>query len=93
MRPALLQALLARGFVPVVSSLGARSGALLNVNADELAGALAAALGSRALMLLTDVPAVQIGGERVVRLSLAQASQALGSPDVQGGMRPKLAAA
>ena len=94
-RPSLLHALLDAGFVPVVSSLGAREGALLNVNADELAGALAGALSARALLMLTDVPGVSLGSARVSRLAVAEVSHLLASPQsrIRGGMIPKLAAA
>lgn len=92
-RAGVIHALLDGGFVPVVSSLGARDGALLNVNADELAGALAGALTARVLVMLTDVPGVRLGAERIGRLGLAEVSSVMASPQVQGGMIPKLAAA
>ena len=45
----LLDALCAEGFVPVIACIGAsRDGRLFNVNADTLAGSLAARLGARA---------------------------------------------
>ena len=88
-----LRALLGSGFTPVLASLGASQGALLNVNADDLAAAVAPALGARALVLLSDVPALLLGGKPVARLHLSELPAALASPDVQGGMRPKLAAA
>ena len=61
--PALLTSLLASGYVPVISpvSLGP-DGQAVNVNADELACALAAALGAERLLLLSDVPGVRVGG-------------------------------
>jgi acetylglutamate kinase len=50
--PALLDTLTGRGFVPVVASIGAtRRGEVLNVNADTLAGSLAARLGARRLVI------------------------------------------
>jgi len=48
----LLQTLLKEGFVPVVACIGiGREGQLLNVNADTLAGHLAARLGARRLVI------------------------------------------
>ena len=88
-----LRALLESGFTPVLASLGAHAGRLLNVNADDLAAALAPALGARALVLLSDVPALMLAGAPVARLDAADLPATLASPDVQGGMRPKLAAA
>ena len=91
--PALIEALLADGRVPVIASIAALGGRLLNVNADELAAAIAGALGARDLVLLSDTPGVRIEGEYLPRLSLAGLDGALAHPDVQGGMRPKLEAA
>ena len=57
--PGLLETLLAAGQVPVVSPLSADdSGALLNVNADTAAAALAVALGAERLLLLTGAPGI-----------------------------------
>ncbi len=54
--PAVLAALLADGAVPVVAGLGRDAGGReCNVNADEVAAALAAALGADKLVYLTDV--------------------------------------
>ena len=51
-RPVLLLDLLAAGHVPVVASLGAGAGGrIFNVNADTLAGFLAARLGARRLII------------------------------------------
>ncbi|MFE6229075.1 acetylglutamate kinase [Streptomyces sp. NPDC057854] len=57
--PAPVRAVLERGDVPVVSPPASdTAGNLLNVDADEAAARLAAALGASALVLLTDVPGV-----------------------------------
>jgi len=91
--PGLLEMLLAAGRTPVLASIGARDGALVNLNADDLAAALAGALHARALVLLSDVAGVRLGGATVPRLSLVSLEAALAHPEVQGGMRPKLRAA
>lgn len=91
--PALLDLLMAEGRVPVLASIGAHEGRLLNLNADDLASAVAVALGARALVLLSDVPGLILNGERVARLSAGDAAAALRGADVTGGMRPKLEAA
>jgi len=91
--PALLATLLGAGRVPVVASIGDHAGALLNLNADDVASALAGALGARLLLLLSDTPGLVLDGAVVGRVSLARATELLGHPEVQGGMRPKLAAA
>lgn len=92
-RRAMLDTLLAQDKVPVLASIAAHEGELLNVNADDLAAALAGALGARELVLLSDAPALVIDGRPVARLGRAGLDEALAHPDVQGGMRPKLAAA
>jgi acetylglutamate kinase len=91
--PALLELLLAHGLIPVVASIGAHHGTLLNLNADDVAAALAPALRARMLVLLSDTPGLRIQGEVMGRLGLAEAMALLDHPEVEGGMRPKLAAA
>jgi acetylglutamate kinase len=91
--PSLLLALLARGATPVLASLGQADGALLNVNADDLAAALAPALGAEALVLLSDAPGLVLGGKVVPSVAAGEIAALLGSPEVTGGMAPKLEAA
>ena len=91
--PALLETLLAAGRLPVLSSIAARKGRLFNVNADDLAAALAAALKARALLMLSDAPGLVLDGAVVERMAESQIPGALRRPGVEGGMRPKLRAA
>jgi acetylglutamate kinase len=90
---ALLESLLAHGRVPVLASIGQDQGRLLNLNADDVAAALAAGLRARALVLLSDVAGVRLGGAIRAHLAADQASAALRGDEVQGGMRAKLEAA
>ncbi len=90
---ALLTALLAAGRTPVVSSIGAADGALLNLNADDVAAALAPALGASTLVLLSDTPGLVLGGRVVRSLDRAALDHALAGGEVTGGMQPKLEAA
>ena len=92
-KPALIETLVTQGRTPVIASIGACEGALLNLNADDLAAALAGALRASALVLLSDAPGLKLGGVVVPRLDPASLAAALGHPEVQGGMRPKLIAA
>ena len=89
----LLESLLAQGHLPVLASIGADEGRLLNVNADDLAAAVAAALHARLLVLLSDTPGVRLEGAFAPRLDRAALDAALTHPDVQGGMTAKLRAA
>ncbi len=90
----LLLTLLASGRVPVLASLGDDgAGALLNLNADDVAAAIATALPARDLVLLSDTPGLKLGGEVVRTVAEHEIAALLEHPEVQGGMRPKLRAA
>lgn len=92
--PLLLRALLAAGFVPVVSpiSLG-RDGHSYNVNADQAAQAIAVALGASALVFVSNVPGVRANGQVVPSLTVAQAEAWIKDGTISGGMIPKVRAA
>ena len=67
---------------------------LLNVNADTVAGEIAAALPAERLVFLTDVPGVlDAAGAVRPRLSVAEARDLLDNGTVTGGMIPKVEAA
>lgn len=88
-----LGALLERGLTPVLSSIGAAGGALLNLNADEVAAAAAGALRARLLVLLSDAAGVRIEGRVLATAGVAEVEALLDHPEVRDGMRPKLEAA
>lgn len=93
-RPELLADLLDAGAVPVVApaALDAQ-GELLNVNADEVAGAIAAGFGARLLIFVTDVGGVRDADGRVIeRLDRETIEKLRASGVVTGGMLPKLEA-
>jgi acetylglutamate kinase len=90
----LLATLLAAGRVPVLASLGDDGhGALLNLNADDVAAAVAGALPAGDLVLLSDTPGLVLDGNVVRTLGAETLEETLARPDVTGGMRPKLRAA
>jgi acetylglutamate kinase len=93
-RTALLRGWLAAGLTPVISPLtrGADGGGL-NVNADDAAGGIAAALGAAELLFVSDVQGVRAGGAWTDALDDAAADALLESGEAAGGMRPKLRAA
>jgi acetylglutamate kinase len=83
----------ASDYIPVIASVGAdREGRSYNVNADEAAGAVAAALGAYKVIFLTDVPGWLEDPEqpetRIARASAERVRESL--PRLAGGMRPKL---
>lgn len=79
--------------VPVLASIGACEGRLLNVNADDLAAGVAAALEASLLILLSDTPGLRLKAQLVERVDTDAIDALLAHPEVTGGMRPKLAAA
>ena len=90
---AALTALLASGITPVLASIGECQGGLVNINADDLASAVAGALATPALVLLSDTPGLVLDGAVVPQLDAHGLSEALAHHQVTGGMRPKLLAA
>ena len=93
-RTALLAGWLAEGLIPVLSPVtrGA-DGEGLNVNADDAAAGVAAAMGAAELLFVSDVPGVKAGGAWVDALDADAAEALLASGEAAGGMRPKLRAA
>ncbi|MEX2645479.1 MAG: hypothetical protein WD249_04375 [Gaiellaceae bacterium] len=89
-RPAAVEAALAAGLVPVVAPLAAGP---LNVNADEMAAALAAGLGAERIVFLTDVPGLLRDGAVVQAIPADEAEDLLASGELEGGILPKLTAA
>jgi acetylglutamate kinase len=86
---------IAADYIPVIaSSASDRDGQTYNVNADEAAGKVAAALGAHKAIFLTDVvgwladPADE--GSLISRATVAEVEEKLAG--VEGGMRPKLGA-
>ena len=93
-RAGLLDKLIEAGLVPVVSpiSLG-EDGQIYNVNADEAAGAIAAALAAAALDFVSNVPGVLAKGDLLPELNAAAAEALIADGTVSGGMIPKVRAA
>ncbi len=93
-RATLLKDLLACGLTPVLSpiSLGPE-GAAYNVNADEVAAAVAAALDAEALVFVSNVPGVLRRGGVVPALSRTEAEALIADGTIADGMVPKVRAA
>ena len=86
---------IAEDYIPVIASVGTdREGASYNVNADEAAGKVAAAMPAHKAIFLTDVDGWLRDPEdpesRISQTTAAEVRAAL--EGVEGGMRPKLAA-
>ena len=91
----LLDAVLVGGQVPVVAPLARdEEGLVCNVNADNAAAGLAAGLGARQLVLMTDVDGIRgADGRRIASLSAAEAEALIADRTISGGMVPKIRAA
>jgi acetylglutamate kinase len=92
-KPDLVHAIWAGGFVPVVAPLGLGPEGAYNVNADAAAAALAVALGAGHLFLLTDVDGLLKDGSPVGSLAPDECEGYVASGLAAGGMVPKLRAA
>jgi len=93
--PKLVQTLLAAGYLPVISPVAANVdqtiGGALNVNGDDAAAGIAAALGASELFLLADVSGVLDRDKQLVTsLTLADARALVASGVAAGGMAAKL---
>jgi acetylglutamate kinase len=96
--PAVLEALLKGGFVPIVSpvsllSIAQKPGdpAVINVNGDPVGAEIAVALGAKKLIYLTDVDGIKDGsGQTISTIKAAEAEGLVKSGVISGGMIPKI---
>jgi acetylglutamate kinase len=89
---AIIETICKAGMIPVIAPIApGKDGETYNVNADTMAGALAAALGAARLFLLTDVAGV-LGKDGALLTDLTPAAIAGLQADgtISGGMIPKL---
>lgn len=93
--PRVVDHLEAGGFIPVIAPVGVGSqGEAYNINADLVAGKLAAVLKAEKLMLLTNVQGLMDKQGRVLTgLTVAQVNALIADGTVYGGMLPKVACA
>ena len=89
---AILDTAIAAGMIPVVAPIGSgEDGHTYNINADTMAGAIAAALGAARLFLLTDVAGVLAAdGELLSDLTPEDIERLKSEGTIKGGMIPKL---
>jgi len=88
----ILDSLTKDGIIPVVAPVGlGADGHTYNINADTMAGAIAAAVGAERFFLLTDVPGVlDKDGELMTDLNPKRIHDLQGDGTITGGMIPKL---
>ncbi|MGO8916866.1 MAG: acetylglutamate kinase [Stellaceae bacterium] len=78
--------------IPVIAPIGVGGpGETFNINADTVAGAVAAAVKATRLLLLTDVTGVLDKQKKLLHeLTLAEAQALIADGTIQGGMIPKV---
>jgi acetylglutamate kinase len=89
-----LRALLDAGYLPVLTPMGLDlEGCICNVNADDAAAAVSAALGGE-LVLMTDTDGVRgVDGERIPELTPQATAALIEEGVIAGGMVPKVSSA
>jgi len=92
--PKILDPLIEKGYIPVISSIGSTvDGISQNINADFVAGEIAASINAEKLILLTDTPGVLREKEKINSLAkeinLREARKFIETNIVSDGMRPK----
>ncbi len=90
----ILDPIIEKGYIPVISSIGSTNdGISLNINADYVAGEIAAAINAEKLILLTDTPGIlkDINKEESLlrRINLKQARKYIEDKIISDGMKPK----
>jgi acetylglutamate kinase len=87
-----IETLSASGMIPVIAPIAAgKDGETYNINADTMAGAIAAAIGAARLFLLTDVTGVLDKNKNLLTdLTPADIDRLAEDGTIQGGMIPKL---
>ena len=87
-----LNALMTHNLTPVVAPVGCgEDGKTYNINADTAAGAIAAALNAKRMLMLTDVNGVlDKSGDLISNLTISEAQTLINDGTVSGGMIPKV---
>ncbi len=87
-----IHALTGAGLIPVVAPVGmGEDGQTYNINADTVAGAIAGALGATRLLMLTDVPGVLDGEQKLIaEMTVAEVEQGIERGMITDGMIPKV---
>jgi acetylglutamate kinase len=90
-----LLAMADRGWLPVFAPVarGEADGLSYNVNADQVAQAIAGAFRGAELLFVSNVPGVILGGQVAPQLGRAAVTAAIESGEISGGMVPKVRAA
>jgi acetylglutamate kinase len=95
--PTVIERLVAENLIPVIATIGSdEAGQSYNINADTVAGAIAAALGAAKLVFLTDVPGLRAVADdpstSLTQVTVDEIDAMVASGAVNGGMIPKVEA-
>jgi acetylglutamate kinase len=93
--PEIIQTVIAQGYIPVIAPTGSgENGETYNINADYVAGEIAAALQADKLILLTDVEGIFANYEDketlISSLRIDEVAQLIDRGVIAGGMIPKV---
>jgi acetylglutamate kinase len=88
----ILGSLIESGFIPIIAPVGAgKKGETYNINADLVAGYIAASLNARKLILLTDTEGVLDKDNKLVStLKVKEVGMLIEDGTIRGGMIPKI---
>jgi acetylglutamate kinase len=94
----LINILIKEDYIPVISPIAMDvNGKALNINADTVAGDIAAALNAKKLILMTDVPGllkdINDRDSRISRVAIEDIEKLVDSGLISGGMIPKMRSA
>ena len=90
----ILDPIIDNGYIPVISSIGStKEGVSLNINADYVAGEVAASINAEKLILLTDTPGilknVKDHNSLMKQINLKEARKCIKENIISEGMKPK----
>ncbi len=85
-----LYSFLQQNITPVIAPICLGTDSAYNVNADHVAGAVAAAIEAERAVFLTNVPGVLSDGQVLAQLSISEAEALIAHGVISGGMIPKV---
>ena len=93
--PRLLRIMIENNYIPVISPIAVdKKGQMLNINADTVAGAIAAAMGAKKLVMMTDITGVlrdvNDKESRISKLKVSDIDELIEDEIISGGMIPKI---
>lgn len=90
----LIEDLLAADYIPVIATVGYGDDGDFNINADTVAGEIAAAIGAQKIVFITDVDGIYLDfsdkSTLIMRMALSEAVELSQSGTMSSGMIPKI---